>query len=446
MSLRRKSCNACFKSRRKCDLGYPTCETCCRTGKACRYAYAPPVDAIRRSGSSGGSGLTRGGREVWDWLGPTVSDGNDGTLPVEDVSVPTLFQMGDDFNGGFSFNDFVYDQQLPGCSSTPPGRPRPEAASLSFPRGVPDLVGSLGEVLPVEGSSRTWQWMLDEMRGYPGDFARRGHNVFVHRRLYDREGMPRAMRAAFGIASSCLPAGGGGGGGANREVLAAVMDAEVRELLKSDCGGGTLLDELASLQALLLYQILRLLHDGNDVAQRAAAERQQDVLFTRAIKLVARSRAELDPEAEAADWRAWVLAECARRTALVVYMLYGVASIARGESVCVGFPTLARLPLSTALRSWESEDGHREEHMWAMISGGGGGGAHRGDDGKDGIMVVGGDEGQAPDVMSYERFSVLCRASTRRRLDPFKKFLLVACRGIGCVEALSDAGCLVVEG
>lgn len=429
MSLRRKSCNACFKSRRKCDLGYPTCETCRRTGKACRYAYAPPVDAIRRSGggSGGGAGLMRGGGEVWDWLGPAASDGNDGTLPVEDVSVPTLFQMGDDFNGGFSFNDFVYDQQLPGCSSTPPGRPRPEAASLSFPRGVPDLVGSLGEVLPVEGSSRTWQWMLDEMRGYPGDFARRGHNVFVHRRLYDREGMPRAMRTAFGIASSCCLLADGGGG-ANREVLAAVMDAEVRELLKSDCGGGTLLDELARLQALLLYQILRLLHDGNDVAQRAAAERQQDVLFTRAIKLVARSREELDPEAEAADWRAWVLAECARRTALVVYMLYGVASIARGEGVCVGFPTLARLPLSTALRSWESEDGHREEHM--------------------GMVVVGEaeEEGRAPDVMSYERFSVLCRVSTRRRLDPFKKFLLVACRGIGCVEALSDAGCLVVEG
>ncbi|KAI9903783.1 hypothetical protein N3K66_000312 [Trichothecium roseum] len=346
----------------------------------------------------------------------------DGTLLVEDISVPTLFQLGDDFNSGFSFNDYVYDHQPPGYSSTP-SLDRP--TSPAFPRGVPDLVGSLGEVLPVEGSSRTWQWMLDEMRVYPGEFARRGHNVFVHRRLYDHEGMPRAMRTAFGIASSCCLLADGGG--ANREVLAAVMDAEVRELLKSDCGGGTLLDELARLQALLLYQILRLLHDGNDVAQRMEAERQQDVLFTRAIKLVARSRAELRPEAEAAGWRAWVLAECARRTALVVYMLYGVASIARGEGICVGFPTLARLPLSTALRSWESEDGHREEHM--------------------GMMVAGeAEEGQAPDVMSYERFSVLCRVSTRRRLDPFKKFLLVACRGIGCVEALSDAGCLVVEG
>jgi hypothetical protein len=43
MSLRRRSCDRCFKARRKCDLGYPVCQRCQKQNKNCRYNY-PPID------------------------------------------------------------------------------------------------------------------------------------------------------------------------------------------------------------------------------------------------------------------------------------------------------------------------------------------------------------------------------------------------------------------
>ena len=394
MSLRRKSCNTCFKGRRKCDLGYPACDACRRTKKTCRYAYAPMLPVHRGGDSTCVDAVNR--------VSPALNS-NDPLLSMnifDDVAPPSLFLDGLD---GFSFNEYG---QLPECppqagsghsttnrrqSSVPlPGSP----STLS---SVPSLLGSLGEVQPVEGSSQTWQWVIDQIKSYPRDFAQHAQNIFIHKQLY-RDSIPQPIRAAFGVSSShCLI------NDDNRQMLFKVVDAEVLELLKPSCGGA-LGDELARLQALLLYQIVRLLH--GDVEQRATAEQQQALLFTRAVKLVTRSQAELR-DGEAVDWHTWILAECIRRTALVVYMLYGVYSIFR-EGICVGFPTLAKLPMSTATRSWYSEAGHQKNL-------------------EDGA------------TMPYERFSTLWQVSTPRKLDPFEKFLLVACQGIDTITAFSDA-------
>ncbi|KAK1760378.1 hypothetical protein QBC47DRAFT_4493 [Echria macrotheca] len=42
MSLRRQSCEICFRGRRKCDLTYPVCRRCQTRNKQCVYAYPPP--------------------------------------------------------------------------------------------------------------------------------------------------------------------------------------------------------------------------------------------------------------------------------------------------------------------------------------------------------------------------------------------------------------------
>jgi hypothetical protein len=201
---------------------------------------------------------------------------------------------------------------------------------------------------------------------------------------------------AFGIScSSCLLSD------ANRNTLFKAIDSEVDELLNT-AEPAALRDDLAMLQALLLYQTIRFFQ--GTLEQRSSAEQQQSLLMARALRLVSRSQNELT--GDAADRHAWVLAECIRRTAIVVYMLYGVSSISR-EGVCVGLHTLAKLPVSTAVAAWNATE---------EVDG----------------------EGAVDGTISYEDFLACWLVSTPRRLDPFERLLIVPCRGVDAVEAFDS--------
>src|SRR5688572_28731509 len=49
-STRKKSCYACVKAKRRCDLGYPFCKRCGIKGYDCKYPNATPRDSSRASG------------------------------------------------------------------------------------------------------------------------------------------------------------------------------------------------------------------------------------------------------------------------------------------------------------------------------------------------------------------------------------------------------------
>ncbi|KAL4739036.1 hypothetical protein BDV11DRAFT_188519 [Aspergillus similis] len=379
MSLRRRSCNACFKGRRKCNLAYPTCENCRKTKKNCRYAYPP----VSQSGSEPHSESDNSP------TAPATRDNSFAALPDASGS-PSL-----DFPGSIpDFFDQFHQIQYPPI----PGRSTPTWTLPNTPPCPPSItrfLGTLGEALPIQGSSKTWQWLIDELKGYPPQFAKQGETIFIHRQLY-REAMPQSIRMAFGIScSSCLLSD------ANRNTLFQAIDTEVNELL-SAAEPASLLEDLARLQALLLYQTIRFFH--GTLEQRSTAEQQQSVLMTRALRLLSRSQGKL--VGEATDRHAWVLAECIRRTAIVVYMLYGVNSIFR-DGICVGLHTLAKLPLSTAVTTWNAT------------------GEARGEDAVDGTI-------------SYEDFMACWLVSTPRRLDPFERLLIVPCRGLDAVEAFDS--------
>jgi hypothetical protein len=395
MSLRRKSCNSCFKSRRKCDLSYPTCETCRSTRKTCQYAYVP-VTPTRRTGNSTPSDAA--GRAVTtpaltNTSLVTSSETHNGEIPVS-------FEVGDFTN--FLFDDFepatdllsisnagwsVFDHQQPSVTLTD---------APATPPFVHKFVGNLGELMPIQGSTQSFQWVMDQLREYPREFALQAHTLFVHRQLY-RDSTPKPIRAAFGLSSAVSMLND-----SNRAMLFRAVDDEVLDLLKP-MDSPTLLDDLARLQSFVIYQIIRLFHGSME--QRAVAEQQQVLLMTWALKLVSRSEAELRVS-EAQDWHAWILAESTRRTAMVVYMLYGVYSIFR-EGICVGFPTLAKLPVSAALSCWDSEVEHRHHS-------------------------------ETGETVPYEIFTERWLVSTPKSLDEFEKFLLIPCKGIDIVSKYSN--------
>ncbi|KAL4966424.1 Zn(II)2Cys6 transcription factor domain-containing protein [Aspergillus stella-maris] len=365
MSLRRKSCNPCFRSRRKCNLAYPTCGTCRRTNKACQYAY-PPVGARTPSGSSNGALIAIDATEIssLDYLDTgAVSDLFNQYAPPQSGVTPRF--------------------RLP---STPPDYV-----------GISRFCGSLGDVQPIEGSTASWQWVIDKFKSYPDAFARQASTIFIHEDLYS-DTMPRSMRTAYGIsASSCLLTD------RSRGRMFKTIDDEVSDLLNST-ERTSIIEDLASLQALTLYQTIRFFN--GDLKQRATAEQQQSILFSWALKLVTRSQTELR---DVSTREGWLLAECIRRTAIIVYFLYGVNSIFR-EGICIGLPTLAKLPLSTELGYWDREQVDGDCRELALS-----------------------------ETMSYETFMALWLVSTPRKLDPFEKLLLVPCQGLDTVERFDNA-------
>lgn len=222
MSLRRKSCNSCFKGRRKCNLAYPICGTCQKTKKTCQYAY-PPSSPPRSDSHS------------------TASDSSIAQLAIHDDALESLMSVINDSTMGYLATGDISDLFEPSPQFPDPG----SASSLMIPEPPPSLlesigrfVGSLGEVQPIQGSTQSWQWVIDELKHFLPELAQQGQTIFIHRELY-RNSVPQAIRTALGVSSmSCMLSD------ANRDMLFRIIDAEVLELLRPR-SPTTLLDDLA---------------------------------------------------------------------------------------------------------------------------------------------------------------------------------------------------------
>jgi hypothetical protein len=126
-------------------------------------------------------------------------------------------------------------------------------------------------------------------------------------------------------------------------------------------------DLLASTQALLLYQIMRLF-DG-DIRQRADAESHETILISWTEQLLACVLLTVDPEALSQDsisissWNDWVFEESCRRTILTSFMLQGVYSFRK-----FGFDTVTgkvnKLCFTAQAALWNA----RSEYYWREAS------------------------------------------------------------------------------
>ncbi|KAG6367072.1 hypothetical protein INS49_001254 [Diaporthe citri] len=413
-SLRRRSCNACFKGRRKCDRGYPTCGTCRRTNKSCHYVYAPISSASQPDD-------------------PVSADTDTVDVVPAHADISSLGLEGDETDflagQGWSVSDAVSRTTHSGSTSlqhNPTAFPSSTSSELSYAQqtppklNIPNFLGGLGEVQRVDGSTDSWRWVIGELRRCPRDLATRGETLFLHKNLYG-DAVPRAVRAALGTSAAfCMLEED------RRQLLFRALDAEVMELTRppppmgadeglgrggssvvsTSSSGLTLIEELARLQAFTLYQMMRMY--GGGLEQRIVVQQQRGLLMKWALQLLRRSRAELGGDGDGASdagghvdcWHTWILAESIRRTVLVVYMFYGMYSLAT-EGFCNEIPTLAKLPVSATPASWHSEAAYLAHSR----------------------------VGEAPKTMTYEEFTYYWMVSPPARLDPFDKFLVVPCKG-----------------
>lgn len=368
MSLRRKSCDPCYKGRRKCDLTYPVCKRCQANQKSCHYVTLPPTtpqDAIYEDNSSG---------PYWPGVATT-------SLDFVSCSGQTCPLVQESWNLGASNFDFNLSHNL--------------LLEEMLQPSVPNLIGELGELQPITGTTKTLEWVIEQYKSYPRAFAQFGETTFVHKSLHSEPPL-RSIRSAFGICAAYL-----GVTEQNKSIFFRVLDAEVSALIQTD-SDVSLSEELSSMQALMLYQIIRLF-DG-DLQHRKTVEQQANLLRIRALRLLRRAETEL--HVPQPSWEGWTLVEGIRRTVLLVFMVHGLQSVL-SHGICPEIQTIGALPVCTEPGFWNSQDGYLE---------------HRDHSG----------------TMKYFDFTTLWLASPPRKLEPFEKFLLVSCKGFEQVEARSS--------
>lgn len=173
-------------------------------------------------------------------------------------------------------------------------------------------------------------FVSQQFKTYPGMFYRRGQTPFIHRHMYDEHTPTVIYDALSSCALYC------GKNKDNETLVFGDISRKVRQL-KGAMQQSFLspIDHLASVQALLLYQIIRLL-DG-DVRQRADAESDEAVLMSWNEQLQGRiqppslsteleSSSNLQGTMTTSSWQNWIISESVRRTVLTCYMLQGVYS------------------------------------------------------------------------------------------------------------------------
>lgn len=307
MSIRRKSCNPCFGARRKCDLTYPICRRCQKLGKECQYAYPPQLSVIVTGTTPPDAAAVSSARV----LGPSLRRKREGyKKPFH------LVHYG---------NSQGHGPQL-----------------LREPTLPPDYLNEH----TVYSENMGWTWLFNQIRTIPLVFATQAETVFIHKSLYN-DTYPRPLRAAFGICAGCVSLNE-----RNRSVLFQALDDQVSELL-TPALKGSLAEDLVTLQAVLLYETIRLFYGGPEA--RAVAESQEYAVRTYALKLLQRANAELGITQQ--TWESWILAESVRRTVVMLFKVYTTySSFRRGR--CEGSTALQLLPVSTRSTWWSSREAY----------------------------------------------------------------------------------------
>lgn len=313
MSLRRKSCDPCFRARQKCNLAYPVCERCQKSVKKCHYLYPaqlPMRDDIVSVGTTIGS-PAKGGAASPGWsLNPVEIKGKH-----------------DGYDTHYQFD-------------------RTSALQLDQirRRSIPRIPGHMGELPPVSAYVAGMAWVFDQIRDYPLAFAEQAETTFIHKTMYQNS-FPRPLRAAFGICAGCLSLNE-----RNQSLLFQALDAEISELLipGSTC---SLLENLARLQAIVLYQIIRLFY--GQLEQRVVAERQEFLVRSYALTLLQRVDTELQNAPRI--WESWIFAESIRRTVFMSFKVYTIYAAFKYKS-CAEITAMNMLPVSTIQGSWNSRD------------------------------------------------------------------------------------------
>lgn len=398
-ATRRKSCAACVKSKRRCDLEYPFCRRCLIKGLDCTYPTSSSprdrnVAVVRRT--------------------PAVQTSPD--LSPRPASVGIVDSVADflPFNGATT--DPLENDSLPfsyssgeSSSSSPDSWQDELAISASLLLdNVPFEEPQLGRVLWPEVAAPSYltgaqvQYITRALRSFVPSMAYTGSTPFLHQNLWKRY-QPDSYQDCVSVSALYLCKTS-----ANTSLITNSIDSKIARLM-ANSGAWGLMEHLAAVQTLIIYQIIRLFDPSLNEQTKA---QQHNLLLERwAAHLWKRSFNE--PTMLANCYETWVFNESLRRTIMMSVFVRCATSIFFRDGLADQVPILARIPFTRDLQAWKRDPEEWNSSVLPELLE------------EDGLTAYGdfGDNWTHTDELET--------------LDPFGKLLLAACRGADDPRLLS---------
>ncbi|KAL1851799.1 hypothetical protein Plec18170_006102 [Paecilomyces lecythidis] len=306
----RKACSNCVKSKRRCDLAVPRCYRCRVRSLECRYKNSPTPTSDRERANASvqqyvtpeTQGLTENDFTINDHLPEEMTDIIDSGLKVQSSFPP--------------FPDYELD--WPDVMENLENFLVPDRLEFN---GTPTRTVLAGEIY-----QERIIYSIKRMKAYPNLLVREGHTPFIHKKLYT-DTIPPPIQDALGICALYNEKNEN-----NENLVFQTISRKAKHLIETNSQPGlSLVERLSSVQALILFQIIRLF-DG-DVRQRADAENDGSTLkdWTKQLQLRMESidttpgEVTSPPSSLTIDsWKCWVFSESLRRTVITSHGLSGL--------------------------------------------------------------------------------------------------------------------------
>ncbi|KAF2270844.1 hypothetical protein CC78DRAFT_3278 [Lojkania enalia] len=376
-STRKKSCRDCVKSKRRCDLGYPCCKRCFTKGLNCVYPNASVNEAeevVVRLTTPDILPLANDEATAVE-----VGSGGSYQLPRPAPGIdPHLLQSSDSSSPESVQDDSHYDPH--------------QYRSLEVPPIYDQLLGQLHDISHLsEGQIRA---SIKRLRSFIPQLAYLGSTPFMHAAQYSNW-QPSAYQDSCSLSALYLIRTPD-----TTPILRKSIDAKVSSLVASS-SGWTLAEHLAAVQALIIYQIIRLF-DADLGLQQLAEKQDKHLLEVWSAHLWKRYFNEKQTFPSCHD--SWAFEESLRRTVLLSVFLRGIWNCVRSGGYCDQVHILARLPLTRDFSLWQSDVGE-----WNRKA--------------EGTMY-------AKSLMAYLDFTAGWKnGATTDHLTEWEKLLIIACRG-----------------
>jgi len=339
---RRKACDACVRAKRRCDLSNP-CKRCIDKKLSCVYKQLPPSPTTSTSTSTA---------QPTPETNTAITDTD--TLPDSGMIIDDSGNLGNTNDWILPFVNNVFQDaglDFPQLSTS---------SELEFT--IPPLpldVSTLICDVPVstEMDRDRLLYTTHQFRSYPEKLVSQGHTSFIHQHLYDRD-IPSCIQDVFGAcALYCSKRTGN-----YNSVMWRIIEGYISRLIAEEAreGRGSLKDHLARVQALILYQIIRLF-DG-DIRQRAMAESHEPILEAWTNNLRDRTvwdsnSSECHASNGGVTWEQWLFGESCRRTVITSIMLRGVYLMLR-QGYCTLGSQVTVLSFSAHAGLWNAPNAY----------------------------------------------------------------------------------------
>lgn len=353
-----KVCEACAIGKRKCGKQKPCCSRCKRRGIQCIYPRSKPGSFVPYEGESILS-IRHDFVPYTTWR-PSLYTLD--TPPVEAEIVHHISPLGPD-----------------------PGLAEYQLASSWFASPDTWKISHFREAEVNEYSAHDLNCHISRVRRWLTQWVEDGSNPFIHQRLY-RTRFPRSVQDAYAILSCYThktPR--------NECAVFQILEDKARQLISENSSVSDsldLLEQLARVQALLIYQTIGL-YDGN-IRLRHLAESHIPVLNSWLYQLVERASQEtylgLSMVSTSHDrsefgfsiselihlenhlWYSWILAETIRRTWVVISGIQGIyvgIQLGRSGDACIG-----GMMLTTRKGVWEAKSSPEWEKVCSEVNAG----------------------------------------------------------------------------